>query len=51
MKTGGRAEYSGILDSIVMAVIAIEPAIEGPFVSNCIQMSLLKPLTNVIRAI
>jgi len=31
MKTGGRAEYSGSLDSIVMAVIVIEPAIEGPF--------------------
>jgi len=41
MKTGGRAEYSGSLDSIVMAVIVIEPAIEGPFVSNCIQMSLM----------
>lgn len=35
-------EYSGSLDdSIVMAVIAIEPAVEGPFVSNCIQMSLM----------
>ena len=66
MKTGGRAEYSGSLDSIEKAVIPIEPAIEAPFVSNCIQTSLVgqyntkwsislvyvrKPLINVIRAI
>ena len=45
MKTGGRAEYSGSLDSIVMAVIATEPAIEAPlFQTACrrVQVSTIQ---------